>query len=157
MRKDWPACVPEYQARFNCLPAVADNMVALWLVFFTKMVFGLETSFRSTRRVRFSSRPPWHITSAIAVIATMVFAAWAATNAFPTKSRCLSSLIEWTAPYAKLAVVLASGLLFLYPASAVIISIQLVKTVKIDKLERIAATRMVYYLVLNTCLVVCTN
>lgn len=94
-------------------------MAALWLAFLTMLIFGLETTFRSLRRVRFSNRNRWHIPSAIAVIATMILAAWAVTNAFPTEGKCLTSLIWWTARYAKLAVVLASGLLFLYPASAV--------------------------------------
>ena len=84
----------------------------------------------------------------------MIIAAWAATNVFPTRGKCLTGLIWWTARYAKLAVVLSSGLLALYPASAIIITVQLVKTVKVDKAERIAATRVVYYLIVNTWLIV---
>ncbi|KAL8829746.1 MAG: hypothetical protein Q9191_001839 [Dirinaria sp. TL-2023a] len=87
----------------------------------------------------------------------MIIAAWAATNVFPTRGKCLTGLIWWTARYAKLAVVLSSGLLALYPASALIITIQLVKTVKVDKAERIAATRVVYYLIVNTWLVILTG
>ncbi len=86
----------------------------------------------------------------------MIFAAWAATNVFPTGGKCFTSLIWWTACYGKLATVIASSLLALYPASAVTISVQLLKTVNIDKTERIAATRMVYYLVINIWLIVCT-
>ena len=118
------------------------------------LVFGLETTFRSLRRVRFPSRNRWHIPTALAVIAVMIFFAWTATNIFPTRGKCLTGLIWWTARYAKLATVLSSGLLVLYPASAVVITIQLVKTVKVDKAERIAATRVVYYLIVNTWLIV---
>lgn len=121
------------------------------------LVFGLETAFRSLRRVRFPSRNRWHIPTAIAMIATMTFAAWATANVFPTRGKCLTGLIWWTARYAKLAVVLALGLLALYPASAVIITVQLVKTVTVDKAERIAATRVVYYLAVNTWLIVCMD
>ena len=120
-------------------------------------VFGLETAFRSLRRIRFPSRNRWHIPTALAIIAIMIFASWAATNIFPTRGKCLTGLIWWTARYAKLAVVLASGLLAFYPVSAVVITIQLVKTVKVDKAERIAATRVVYYLVANTWLIVSLN
>ena len=118
------------------------------------LVFGLETTFQSLRRSRFPSRNRWQTPSALVIIAMMVFAAWAATNVFPTKGKCLTGLVWWTARYAKLAVVLASGLLALYPVSAVIITIQLVRTIKVDKAERIAATRVVYYLVVNTWLIV---
>lgn len=118
------------------------------------LVFGIETTFRSLRRVRFPSRNKWHLPTAMAIVALMVFFSWAATNVFPTRGKCLTGLIWWTARYAKLAVVLASGLLALYPISAIIITVQLVKTVKVDKAERIAATRVVYYLVVNTWLIV---
>ena len=118
------------------------------------LIFGLETTFRSLRRVRFPSRNRWHIPTAIVVIALTIFSAWAATNVFPTRGKCLTGLIWWTARYAKLAVVLAVGLLVMYPASALIITVQLVKTVKVEKAERIAATRVVYYLVVNTWLIV---
>lgn len=80
----------------------------------------------------------------------MIFAALAATIVFATLGKCPSSLVSRRARYAKLAVVLASGLLDLYLASAVIISVRFVKTVKVDEVERIAATRVVYYLVVNT-------
>ena len=118
------------------------------------LVFGLETTFRSLRRVRFPTRNRWHIPTAIMLVAAMIFFAWAATNVFPTRGKCLTGLVWWTARYAKLAVVLSSGLLTLYPASAVIITLQLVKTVKVEKAERIAATRVVYYLVVNIWLIV---
>ena len=128
--------------------------VALWLPFATMLVFGLEATFRSLRRVRFPSRNRWHIPTAIVVIALMIFSTWAATNVFPTRGKCLTGLIWWTARYAKLAAVLAVGLLVVYPASALIITVQLVKTVEVEKAERIAATRVVYYLVVNTWLIV---
>ncbi len=70
---------------------------------------------------------------------------------------CLTNQIWCIERYAKLAVVLAPILLALYPAGAVIISVQLVKAVKVDRAERVAATRMVYYLVFNTWLTVCTS
>lgn len=84
------------------------------------LVFGLETAFRSLRRVRFSSRNRWHISTVIVVIATVIFAVWGATNVISTEGECLTNQIWWTARYAKLAVVLAPILLVLYPVSAVI-------------------------------------
>ncbi len=132
-------------------------MAALWLAFITMLVFGLETAFRSLRRVRFSSRNRWYISTVIAVIITVIFAIWAATNVILLEGGCLTNQIWWIERYAKLTVVLAPILLALYPASAMIISVQLVKTVKVDRADRVAATRLVYYLVFNTWLIVCTS
>ena len=120
----------------------------------TMLVFGLETTFRSLRRERFPSRNRWHIPTALAVIVAITLFLWAASNVFPTRGACVTGLIWWTARYFKLAIVLCSGLLFLYITSAIIITNQLVKTVQIDRAERIAATRVVYYLVVNTWIIV---
>jgi hypothetical protein len=49
--------------------------------------------------------------------------------------------------YNKIAVALASGFVFTQLLSAAIIAIQLIRTVNIDREERIAATKVVYTLV----------
>ena len=118
------------------------------------LVFGLETTFRSLRRNRFPTRNKWHIPTALAIIVALTVFMWAATNVFPTRGACLTGLIWWTARYFKLAIVVCSGLLFLYTTSTVLLTVQLIKTVNVEKAERIAATRVVYYLVVNTWLIV---
>lgn len=142
---------------FPILNQASLTAIAIWLSFSTMLIFGFETTFRSLRRARFPSRNRWQLPAVVVVISAMIFSGWAATNVFPTKGKCLTGLVWWTARYAKLAVVLASGLLAAYPASATIITVQLVKTVKVDKAERIAATRVVYYLIVNTWLIVCCH
>ncbi|KAL8789546.1 MAG: hypothetical protein Q9195_006773 [Heterodermia aff. obscurata] len=123
---------------------------AIWFAPITMVVFGVETTFRSLRRNKFASRNRWHIPTALAVIIGLSIFLWAASNVFPTRGACVTGLIWWTARYFKFAIVICSGLLFLFTTSAIIITVQLVKTVKVDRAERIAATRVVYYLVVNT-------
>ena len=118
------------------------------------MVFGMETTFRALRRNKFPSRNRWHIPTALAVIVALTIFLWAASNVFPTRGACVTGLIWWTARYFKLAIVVSSGLLFLFITAAIIITVQLLKTVKMDRAERIAATRVVYYLVANTWIIV---
>ena len=118
------------------------------------VVFGVETTFRSLRRNRFPSRNRWHIPTALGIIIALSIFLWAASNVFPTRGACVTGLIWWTARYFKLAIVVCSGLLFLFTTSAIIITVQLIKTVKVDRAERIAATRVVYYLVVNTWIIV---
>lgn len=118
------------------------------------MVFGMETTFRALRRNKFPSRNRWHFPTALAVIVALTIFLWAASNVFPTRGACVTGLIWWTARYFKLAIVVSSGLLFLFMTAAIIITVQLTKTVKMDRAERIAATRVVYYLVANTWIIV---
>ena len=49
---------------------------------------------------------------------------------------------------------LATGLIALYIVLAILIAVQLVKTMQVDRDERIAATRVVYYLVVSTWIMV---
>ena len=118
------------------------------------LVFGIETTFRSLRRNRFPSRNRWHIPTALAVIVALTIFLWAASNIFPTRGACVTGLIWWTARYFKLAIVICSGLVFFYILSATIITVQLIRTIKVDRAERIAATRVVYYLVANAWIIV---
>lgn len=69
---------------------------------------------------------------------------------------CCTKLVEWTVRYAKLATVLASNLLALCPARATIISVQLSEVVGLEEAERIPASRVAYYSIFNTWLIVCT-
>ena len=130
-------------------------MIAIWITFFAQLVFGLETAFRSLRRLKFAVRSRWHLPCCIVAIITFTFFAWAATNLFPTNGKCLTGLIWWTARYYKLGIVIGVGLIVIFVALVVIISVQLVKSTDIERDERIAATRVVYYLVVNTWILVC--
>ena len=120
------------------------------------LVFGAETTFRSLQRTKFSNRSRWHIPTILGSIVVLIILLWAVSNVFPTKGMCFTGLIWWTARYFKLAIVICSGMLFSFVTSAIIITVQLVKTIKIDRAERIAATRVVYYLVANTWIIVST-
>ena len=121
---------------------------------FAQLVFGLETAFRSLRRDKFAIRNRWHLPCCIIAIVAFTFFSWAATNLFPTKGECLTGVIWWTARYNKLGVVLATGLIALYIVLAILIVVQLVKTMQVERDERIAATRVVYYLVVSTWIMV---
>lgn len=76
----------------------------------------------------------------------------------PSKDLCPGNLSWWTAHYAKIAVVLVSGIIFTHIISVTIIAVQLFKTIKMDRDERIAASRVVYTLGINIItLVSCTD
>jgi hypothetical protein len=60
--------------------------------------------------------------------------------------RCLASLLLWASPWSDIALILTSTLIFLYIVLGLTLTVQLVRTVKLEREERIAASRIVYYL-----------
>ena len=87
----------------------------------------------------------------------MVALLWVSAFLLPANDQCGASLIRWTGDYAKLGVILSASIIFTHFVSAWIIITQLLRTVKMDRNERIAATRVVYALGLNTVILVCTG
>ena len=129
--------------------AANDKSVALWTVAYTLLVFGLETTIRSFRRTRFRTRGNWDTLICILTVKVLIVATWVPSLLLPAKNHCLATLIWWTGHYALIGVILGSSLCFIYILSAAIIIIQLVRTVEVDGDERIAATRIVYYLIVG--------
>lgn len=72
----------------------------------------------------------------------------------PRHTHCLASLIWWASFWARAGVVINTMLVTLYVLVAGVIAYQLFRTVKIERDERIAASRMVYYLVVGIVLMV---
>lgn len=60
-------------------------------------------------------------------------------------------------PWADIALFLNSTLLLLYLLTGSLIAYQLWRTAKIDRNERIAASRTVYYLAIGVILMVCNS
>lgn len=118
------------------------------------VVFGLETTFRSLQRARFHPRGKWNIPLCLAAVPILTLLTWTPSNFSPSKGECIASLIWWTAAYAKLGVVIATSLILTYALCALVITLQLLRRIKTDRDERIAATRVVYYLVPSVVLLV---
>ena len=118
------------------------------------LVFGMETMFRSLRRVRFSTRRVWETPLCIIIIIVMTAATWIPSYLDPTKDSCFATLIWWTERYATIGLAICSGLIFTYFLSGTIIFIQLRRSIDVELEERIAATRIVCYLGLSVAIMV---
>ena len=127
---------------------------ALWIVPYTMLVFGVETTFRSLQRERFHPRGKWNIPLCIGAIPFLTFLTWTPSNFDKSRGPCLASLIWWTASFAKLGIVIGASLIVTYSLCALIITLQLLRRIKTDRDERIAATRVVYYLIPSVILMV---
>ena len=122
---------------------------AIFAVGYITLVFGIETTLRSFKHERFAPRGKWNTILCIAVVAFFLLLTWIPTIAWPMFNRCFGSLIWFPMRYDLLTLVLLVILVSLLLLSAAIISIQLMRTTKVDPNERIAASRMCYYLLLT--------
>lgn len=68
--------------------------------------------------------------------------------------KCLDSLIWYTAFWSQVAFAISFVLIILNLAIGAIVTVQLLRTVKLDRDERIAASRVVYYLAASTLIMV---
>lgn len=113
------------------------------------LVFGIETALRSFKFERFAPRGKWNTILCICAVAFFLLLTWVPTIAWPMFNTCFGSLIWFPMRYDLLTlvllIILVSSLLLL----AAIISIQLMRTAEVDPNERIAASRMCYYLLVT--------
>jgi hypothetical protein len=83
----------------------------------------------------------------LAGIAILLLALWLTSYMWPMPDQCMGSLVWWTPVYAKVAVVFSASILVTLIACVGVISIQLAKTTKIERDERVAASRMAYSMI----------
>lgn len=120
---------------------------AMFLQGYVNLVFGAETAIRSLGAKRFSPRGKWTTKICLMVVALMLLLTWIPTIIWQTPNRCFGSLVWYPIRYELVAIIILCVMLFFFLALAAVISIQLMRSVKVDPNERIAASRMSYYLV----------
>lgn len=109
-------------------------------------MFGVECALRSLRRLPFQARGKYDVTICCGTIVLMLIVTWIPSHLFPEPDTCFASLVWFITRYGKLGFILlstAGGLMIL---SAATIFIRLSTVNSIDEHQRIAASRMVYYL-----------
>ncbi|MCJ1472939.1 hypothetical protein MMC13_001588 [Lambiella insularis] len=115
----------------------------IWLFPLTVSVFGLETSFRSLGKDRFRARGRWSTLICVGAIAILTFALWLYSYLVATGDECVGALIIYSADYATVAIALASALILFHLLIGSVVTFQLLRTVTMDNIERIMATRVV--------------
>lgn len=119
---------------------------ASWIVPYTMLVFGLETTFRSLHRKRFIHRKWWAVLLCVITVLIMILVTW-------LHSR-LDSTVGWTGLFANVGLIIGSCVLFTYIVCATAITTQLIRTTSMDTSQRISATRVVYYLIVSSLIMV---
>ncbi|KAL8933326.1 MAG: hypothetical protein Q9211_005841 [Gyalolechia sp. 1 TL-2023] len=121
----------------------------IWIVPYTILVFGLETTFRSLHKDRFQHQKIWSILLCLIAVLTMTLVMWVPSRVSQRWRPCFASLVWWPRHYAKIGLIIASGLLLTFLVCASLIMTQLMRTIKTDRDQRTAATRVAYYLVIS--------
>ena len=126
----------------------------LWIAPYTTFVFALDISFRSLHRIKFSSHGRWHMPICVAGVLLLTLATWLPSNLSPSNGPCFSSVIWWTAHYAQAGVAITVTLIATYIICAVVITVNLLRQSKLGRDERLQASVVVYYLIVNTLILV---
>jgi hypothetical protein len=123
--------------------------LALFIVPYIQLVFGVECALRSLRKLPFQARGKYDVTICVAAVVVMLIGTWVPSHIFPQPDNCFASLVWFITKFGLECMVLlsvAGGLMIL---SAIIIFFKLSTVNMIDQHQRIAASRMVYYLVVG--------
>ncbi|KAF2471135.1 uncharacterized protein BDR25DRAFT_223566 [Lindgomyces ingoldianus] len=130
----------------KCRGLAMVTFPALFIVGYITLVFGFEMALRAFRYERFAPRGKWSVSICMGVFSFLVILTWIPTVVWPMFPRCMGSLIWFPMRYELISIVILSILTFFFFLLAALISIQLMRTSDIDPNERIAASRMCYYL-----------
>ncbi|KAI9746385.1 MAG: hypothetical protein M1818_000098 [Claussenomyces sp. TS43310] len=122
---------------------------ALFLVPYILVVFGTECSLKSLTEPPFGARRKYDVTICLGIIALMVLGTWLPTHISPQSGHCFASLMWFMTDFGLLGLSLLALSLGLSLVNALIVSYRLLTVTCIDKDQRIAASRMVCYLILS--------
>ena len=118
------------------------------------LVFSLEIAIRSLRMPKFKPRGKWTILVCAAIVVAAMFSFWLSAFLSKPNQMCWGSLLFWTFHFSRAAIVINVVTIFTSLVTATTLVYQLVKTVQMEKSERIAATRVVYALGVNAVVLV---
>ncbi|KAM3545029.1 hypothetical protein ARSEF1564_002074 [Beauveria bassiana] len=130
----------------GCLPISQVMLPTIFIVPYIQFVFGMETTVRAFRRRAFDSFGKWTISVCVALVVVSLIATYVVTRVVQPPNFCFASLFWFVQRYRVLCFALftiISGSLLL---GSVITFIRLYQSSTGGVIERIAASRMVYYM-----------
>lgn len=130
--------------------AVPNNILALFIAPYIQVVFGLECMRRACRSRPFQPRGKYDVTICLVLIVFMLIGTWIPSNVAPEPDHCFASLLWFISGFGEPGLVILAVVLALSAISAITICVRLSTFTLIDQHQRIAASRMVYYLVLGS-------
>ncbi|KAG7148132.1 hypothetical protein HYQ46_003003 [Verticillium longisporum] len=130
----------------GCTTTSQMMLPAVFIVPYIQFVFGLEVTSRALRQQPFACRGKWTVAGCLAIVGTLLLITFVVTLFIRPPNFCFGSLFwfvqRWKAGVFILLIVIAATLL----VCTVIIAWRLHNNCQIEESERVAASRMVYYL-----------
>ncbi|EEA18905.1 hypothetical protein EYB26_009668 [Talaromyces marneffei] len=124
---------------------------ALWVVGLVILVFGIETLYRGFQRNGFAPRKKMVVYICWVVIILLTGLTYIPTHLRrSTLSECSLGLLSIVKPWSDIALGITIALIVFYTLIASILVTQLFRATGVDTMERVAATQMVYYLIIAT-------
>lgn len=125
------------------------TLPAMFIIGYITLVFGGEMAWRACAKERFAPRGKWNTAICVGVVSFLLVLTWMPTIIWPMFDRCFGSLIWFTMRYDLLILVLLCVLVVALLTLAAVVSIQLMRSPRVDAHERISASRMTYFLIVT--------
>ncbi|KAM3500044.1 hypothetical protein MY11210_009553 [Beauveria gryllotalpidicola] len=134
----------------GCLPISQIMLPTIFIVPYIQFVFGMETTVRAFRRRAFDSFGKWTVSICVALVAVSLIATYAVTRAVQPPNFCFPSLFWFVQRYRVLCFALFTTISASLLLGSVITFTRLYQSSTGGIIERIAASRMVYYMGIGT-------
>jgi len=121
--------------------------LAIFIVPYLQLVFGAECAFRSLRSLPFQARGKYDVVICCATVVVLLIVTWVPSHINKQPDTCFASLVWFITRYGELGLELLSIVGGLMIVTALTIFTRLSMVNLVDQHQRIAASRMVYYLV----------
>ncbi|KAK1594878.1 uncharacterized protein LY79DRAFT_578455 [Colletotrichum navitas] len=119
---------------------------AVFIVPYIQLVFALEVAFRSLRKNPLPPRSKWNVTICLATVGTFLLVTYLVTLFVRPPNFCFASLFWFVQRWKEGCFVILTIISVALLASTLVIFFRLHNNARIENSERVAASRMVYFL-----------
>ncbi|KAK2065605.1 hypothetical protein LY76DRAFT_216609 [Colletotrichum caudatum] len=119
---------------------------AVFIVPYMQLVFALEVAFRSLRKNPLPPRSKWNVTICLAIVGTFLLITYLVTLFVRPPNFCFASLFWFVQRWKEGCFVILTTISVALLASTLVIFFRLHNNATIENSERVAASRMVYFL-----------
>ncbi|KAJ9148338.1 RBR-type E3 ubiquitin transferase [Pleurostoma richardsiae] len=132
----------------GCTLVAQFMLPGLFIVPYIQLVFGVEVTLRGLRCKPFPSRGKWDVSLCMAIVGMFLLANFLVADFIRTPDFCFSSLFLFLKLYSVGCFALLAGITATLIGCFAVIFLRLSRNSGIDATERVAASRMVYYIAL---------
>ncbi|TFB04932.1 hypothetical protein CCMA1212_002531 [Trichoderma ghanense] len=136
----------------GCASISQAMLPALFVVPFIQLVFGLESTVQALRRKPFQQRPRWVIVACLLIVVIGTLVMYVQTRVMRPPDLCYASLFWFVQTWRLESFALLTTIGCALVIGAIIIFVRLHRDTSIGIIERVAASKMVYYMILGAVL-----